>query len=112
MLKKVNTATLLAVLVTASFASAQTKAPRPSAAGVWKLDVAQTKFGSEAPAKSGTLTVLKDTPDALAWRYEGVDGTGKSVVFSWNGPPDGSAQDLKVADGQVVAKESARRDGD
>ena len=112
MSKMVNTATLLVVLVSASLASAQTKAPKPSAVGVWKLDVAQSKFGSEPPVKSATLTIVKDTPDALAWRYEAVDATGKPLVFSWSGPPDGSMQDLKAADGQVVAKESAKRDGD
>jgi len=112
MLKKVNTATLLVVLVSASLASAQTKAARPSGVGVWKLDVAQSKFGSEAPVKSGTLTILKDTPDAMAWRYEGVDATGKPVAFSWSGPPDGSMQDLKDGEGKPVGKESMKIDGD
>jgi len=113
MLKKVNTATLLVVLVSASLASAQTKAAKQSSVGVWKVDLKQSKFTSDAPPKSGTLTILKDTPDAMAWRYEGVDATGKSSTVSWSGPLDGSMQDMKAADGQVLpGKQSMKRDGD
>ena len=113
MLKKVNTATLLVVLVSASVASAQTKAAKQSAVGVWKLDVTQSKFGSaESSVKSATLTILKDIPDAMAWRWEGVDATGKSMAFAWSGPLDGSMQDLKDGTGQVVGKTSMKRDSD
>ena len=80
--------------------------------GVWKVDLKQSKFTSEPPPKSGTLTILKDTPDAMAWRYEEVDATGKSSTLSWSGPLDGSMQDMKGADGTVVAKQSMKRDGD
>ena len=112
MLKKVNTATLLVVLVSASLASAQTKAAKQSSVGVWKVDLKQSKFTSDAPPKSGTLTILKDTPDAMAWRYEEVDATGKSSTLSWSGPLDGSMQDMKAADAQVPGKQSMKRDGD
>ena len=54
MLKKVNTATLLVVLLSASLAIAQTKPAKPSAVGVWKMDMKQSKFGSQPPPKSGT----------------------------------------------------------
>jgi hypothetical protein len=74
--------------------------------------VKQSKFGSQPPPKSGTLTILKDTPDAMAWRYEEVDATGKSSTLSWSGPLDGSMQDMKAADGQVPGKQSMKRDGD
>ena len=87
MLKKVNTATILVVLLSASLAVAQTNTAKQSAVGVWKLDVKQSKFDSEPPPKSGTLTILKDTPDAMAWRYEGVDATGKSITFVVEWPP-------------------------
>ena len=45
MLKKVNTATIFVVLLSASLAVAQTKTAKQSAVGVWKLDVKQSKFG-------------------------------------------------------------------
>jgi len=112
MLKKVNTATLLVVLLNASLAIAQTTATKKSAEGVWKIDLKQSKFTSEPAPKSGTLTILKDAPDAMSWRYESVDATGKSDTWSWSGPLDGSMQDLKSADGTVIAKESMKRDGD
>ena len=113
MLKKVNTATILVVLLSSSLAIAQTKTAKQSAVGVWKLDVTQSKFGSSS-LKSATLTILKDTPDAMAWRWEGVDATGKSMAFSWSGPLDGSMQDLKNGKDEVIAnaKQSTKRDGD
>ena len=111
MLKKVNTATLLVVLLSASLAIAQTKAARQSTVGVWKVDLKQSKFTSDAPPKSGTLTILKDIPDAMAWRYEEVDATGKSSAISWSGPLDGSMQDMKAPDGQGIGKQSMKRDG-
>ena len=104
MLKKVNTATIFVVLLSASLAIAQTKTAKQSSVGVWKLDVTQSKFGSAPSLKSATLTILKDTPDAMAWRWEGVDATGKPMAFSWSGPLDGSMQDLKDGNGQVVGK--------
>src|SRR6476659_3529608 len=112
MLKKVNTATVVALLLSASLAMAQTIGGKRSTMGVWKLDVMQSKFESEAPPKSGTLTVLKDTPDAVAWRFDEVDATDKSVTFAWSGPVDGSMQDLKDGAGQAIATESMKRDGD
>ena len=82
MQKNVKTATIIAVLLHASLAVAQTKTAKPSAMGVWKMDVKQSKFGSQPPPKSGMLTILTDTPDAMAWRYEEVDATGKSSTLS------------------------------
>ena len=49
MLKKVNTATILVVLLSASLAVAQTKTARHSTEGVWKMDLKQSKFTSEPP---------------------------------------------------------------
>jgi len=34
------------------------------------------------------------------------------VSYSWSGPVDGTLQPLKGADGQVIGKESLKRDGD
>jgi len=76
------------------------------------MDVTQSKFGSEPPPKAATLTILKDTPDAMAWRYDEVDAAGKSSTLSWSGPLDGSMQDMKAGDGQVPGKQSMKRDGD
>jgi hypothetical protein len=112
MTKKVYAATFLVGLLSASLAIAQTKTGNPSTVGVWKLDLTQSKFGSGPPLKSATLTILKDTPDAMAWRWEGVDAAGKPMGFSWSGPLDGSMQDLKDGNGQVVAKASMKREGD
>ena len=112
MLKKVNTATILIVLLNASLAIAQTNATKKSLEGVWTLDLKQSGLASEAPPKSATLNILKDTPDAMSWRYDEVDNAGKSNSFLWSGPTDGSMQDLKSADGTVIAKESMKRDGD
>jgi hypothetical protein len=113
MLKRVNAAAIFVVLLSSSLAVAQTKTAKQSSVGVWKLDVTQSKFGSaESSVKSATLTILKDTPDAMAWRWEGVDATSKSIAFSWSGPVDGSMQDLKDGNGQAVGKTSMKRDGD
>jgi hypothetical protein len=112
MLKNVSTATIMVVVLNASLAMAQTNASKASAVGTWKMDLKQSTFGSEAPPKSVTLNILKDTPDASAWRVDVVDDKGQSHSYSWSGPTDGSMQDLKAADGQVIGKESLKRDGD
>jgi hypothetical protein len=112
MLKNLSTATILVVVLNASLAMAQTNASKPSAVGTWKLDLKQSTFGSEAPPKSVTLTIIKDTPDAGAWRVDVVDDKGQSHSYSWSGPTDGTMQDLKTPDGQVAGKESVKRDGD
>ena len=112
MLQKVNTPVLLVMLLNASLALAQTNASKASAVGTWKMDVKQSTFGSEPPPKSVTLNIIKDTPDASSWRVDVVDTAGKSVLYSWSGPVDGTLQPLKGADGQVIGKESLKRDGD
>ena len=112
MLKNVSTATIMVVVLNASLAMAQTNASKASAVGTWKMDLKQSTFGSEAPPKSVTLNILKDTPDASAWRVDVVDDKGQSHSYSWSGPTDGTMQDLKAPDGQVVGKESLKRDGD
>ena len=86
MLQKVNTPVVAVVLLSASLALAQTNASKASAVGTWKMDLKQSTFGSEPPPKSVTLNIIKDTPDASAWRVNVVDSAGKSVSYSWSGP--------------------------
>ena len=112
MLKKVNTPVVLVMLLNASLAIAQTNPSKAPAVGTWKMDLKQSTFGSEPPSKSVTLNIIKDTPEASAWRVDVVDSAGKSVSYSWSGPVDGTLQPLKGADGQVIGKESLKRDGD
>jgi hypothetical protein len=112
MLQKVNTPVVVVMLLSASLALAQTNASKASTVGTWKLDLKQSTFGSEPPPKSVTLNITKDTPEAMTWRVEVVDPTGKSALYSWSGPVDGTLQPLKGADGQVIGKESLKRDGD
>ena len=91
---------------------AQTNASKASAVGTWRLDLKQSTLGSEPPPKSVTLNILKDTPEASAFRVDLVDEKGTALSFSWSGPVDGTLQPVKGGDGQVVGKESLRRDGD
>jgi hypothetical protein len=112
MLKKVNTPVIVAMLLNASLAIAQTNASKAPAVGTWKMDLKQSTFGPEPPPKSMTLNIIKDTPETSAWRVDVVDSAGKSVSYSWSGPVDGTLQPLKGADGQVIGKESLKREGD
>jgi hypothetical protein len=112
MLKRVNAAAIFVVLLNASLAIAQTNSTKKPLEGVWELDLKQSVFNSEVRPKSGILNILRDTPDAMSWRYDEVDHTGKSLSYLWSGPIDGSMQDLKGNDGQVIAKASMKRDDD
>ena len=109
MVMQSSAALVLLGLLSASLATAQTNA---SSVGTWKLDVKQSTFESEPAPKSVTLTITKDTPEALAWRVDLVDSAGKPFTFSWSGPLDGTLQPLKSADGKVIGTESVKRDGD
>jgi hypothetical protein len=81
-----NIAFLWAVLVV-SVGLAQDK---PSMVGNWKLDIAQSDFGSDPAPKSQVGTVFKDTPQMLSYRVHGIDDKGKPFAYSWSGPEDGS----------------------
>ena len=63
---------------------------KPSMAGNWKLDVAQSDFGSRPAPKSEAGTIFKDTPQMFSYRAHGVDHKGKAFWYSWKGPEDGS----------------------
>ena len=112
LLRKVSTSVVVVILLNASIAFAQTNGSKASAVGTWKLDLKQSTFGAAPPPKSVTLNITKDTPDASAWRVDIIDTAGKSVSYSWSGPTDGTLQPLKGADGQVMGKESLKREGD
>jgi hypothetical protein len=78
---------LLWALLAVSVGLAQDK---PSMAGDWKMDIAQSKFGSEPAPKSEAAAVFKETPQMFSYRVHGVDDKGKSFATSWSGPEDGS----------------------
>ena len=59
-----------------------------------------------------TLTILKDTPQLLSWRVEGVDDQGKPFSYSWSGPKDGTMHPIKGQDGGQIGEESAKEDHD
>jgi hypothetical protein len=84
---------------------------KTSLVGTWKMDVAQSGFGSDAAPKSVTLIILKDTPQMLSWRVRDVDEKGKLVVLSWIGPEDGSMHPV-IADGKTFGQQSAKREQD
>ena len=84
-----NIAILWAILAV-SVGLAQDK---PSLAGSWKLDIAQSEFSGPAP-KSVAGTILKDTPQMFSYRSHGIDDKGKPFSQSWSGPEDGSMHPL------------------
>lgn len=71
-----------AIVFSPSLALSQTNAANTSAVGSWKLDLAKSDFGSTSKPKSMTLTILKDTDQASAWRVEGTDEKGAPISYS------------------------------
>jgi hypothetical protein len=63
---------------------------KPSVVGTWKLDIAQSDFGSDPAPRSIAAKILTDTPQMLSYREDGVDDKGQPFVYSWKGPEDGS----------------------
>jgi hypothetical protein len=63
---------------------------KPSMAGNWKLDIAQSEFGAGPAPKSQAGTIFKDTPQMFSYRVDGVDERGQAFWYSWSGPEDGS----------------------
>jgi hypothetical protein len=95
---------LLTVALTSAYAQ------NSSYVGTWKLDTAQSDFGSQPRPKSSTLVITKDTPDMLAWHLREVDAQGKIHTESWSGPQDGSMHPLKSPD--MKAQMGFKREGD
>ncbi len=82
-----------ALLFTAALPSAFAQ---NSNVGTWKMDSAQSDFGSAPKPKSATLGVTKDTPQMLAWHESDISAEGKISRDSWMGPQDGSMHALKT----------------
>jgi hypothetical protein len=85
---------------------------KPSLAGTWKLDPAQSDFGSDPALKSLTINILKDTPEMFSWRVRMVDDKGKASAYSWSGPQDGSMHPIIEPGKSAITQESARREAD
>ena len=105
-MRKAFVSAVFACTLLAVSAWAQSK---QSMVGTWTMDVSQSDFGSEPAPKSGTVTVLKDTPEMLSWRVHMVDDKGKSISYSWSGPQDGSMHPV-MQNGKEVSKQSAKRE--
>ena len=112
MINGLRASVVVTVVLHSSLAFAQTNAAKASAVGTWEMDLKQSSFGSEAPPKSVTLIILKDTPAEGSWRVEVVDDKGQSMSYSWSGPQDGTPQALMAGNGQEIGKESLKRDGE
>jgi hypothetical protein len=54
-----------------------------SAVGTWKLDLAESKYGSVSPPKSGTRTV-EARPDGVSVSYEFVESDGSVIKYSYD----------------------------
>ena len=94
-----------ALLATGALAQSKT------AVGTWKMDMAQSDFGSEPAPKSVTVTILKDTPEMLSWRVNMIDDKGKPMSYSWKGPKDGSMHPV-MQNGKEIEKQSAQEEGE
>jgi hypothetical protein len=82
-----------------------------SQVGTWKVDIAQSTFGSEPLPKSITVVILRDTPELSSWRVYGLDENGKAFAYSWSGPIDGTMHPV-MENGKEIGKQSAKREDD
>jgi|SRR5580704_2462702 hypothetical protein len=83
----------LSLALASAFAQQKT-----SAVGTWNVDIAHSDFSDPAP-QSITVTILKDTPQMLSWRVNGVDAKGQPFTYSWSGPEDGTLHPV-IEDGK------------
>jgi hypothetical protein len=97
------------LLLTLTVAFAQQKA---SAVGTWKVDIAHSDFGSDPAPQSITVTILKDTPQMLSWRVNGVRAKGEPFTYSWSGPEDGTMHPVIVEGKDGTDTQSAKREQD
>jgi hypothetical protein len=84
---------------------------KPSLVGSWKLDIAQSEFGSEPAPKSVAGTILKDSPQMFSYRSHGIDDKGKPFSEAWHGPEDGSMHPV-IRNGKPNGQASFTRDQD
>ena len=99
---------IMGCLISSADSGAQDKS---SFAGNWKLDVAQSDFGSEPAPKSLAGTISKDTPQMFSYRVHGIDDKGKAFWYSWSGPQDGSTHPI-VVNGKPAGHQSVKREQD
>jgi hypothetical protein len=85
---------------------------KTSFTGTWKVDVAESDFGSEPAPKSITVTILKDSPRMLSWRVSGVDDKGQNFSYSWSGAEDGSMHPVVEKGKAGTDTQSAKREQD
>ena len=102
-----NIAFLWAILAV-SIGLAQDK---PSAAGNWKLDIAQSDFGSDPAPKSVSGTISSDTPRMMSYHVINVDDKGNRSAFSWSGPEDGSIHPMMM-NGKPVGRQSVKKESE
>jgi hypothetical protein len=102
-----NVAFLWAILAV-SIGLAQDK---PSMVGTWKLDIAQSDFGSDPAPKSMVGTITKETPQTFAFHAHGIDDKGKPFAYSWSGPEDGSMHPIMFA-GKPIGQANAQKQPD
>ena len=82
-----------------------------SVVGTWKVDIAQSDFGSGPAPKSITVTILQDTPKMLSWRVHMIGHDGKVIAYSWKGPEDGTMHPV-MENGKESGTQSAKREDD
>ena len=82
-----------------------------SAVGNWKLDVAQSDFGSDPAPKFVVGTISADTPQMLSYQVHSVDDKGKRSTVSWSGPEDDSKHPLML-NGKPVGQMSVKKESD
>ena len=80
----------LLVLVASALLAQGDTAQSGSYVGRWKLNTQKSDFGKMPGPKSATLVVSEDTTDKVKWRMTGVDGQGKKIDESYDGPADGT----------------------
>jgi hypothetical protein len=106
-----RTSILSATAICVLFGASTWGQSKDSDVGTWNVDIAQSTFGSEPTPKSITVVILKDTPQLLSWRVNGVDANGKEFAYSWSGPIDGTMHPV-MQNGKEIGKQSARREND
>ena len=84
--------------------AAHTHVPTPS---TWTLNLKESDFGGGPTMKSDVQTVTVDTEKRLAWTDVTVDGTGKTIRSSWDGPADGSLHPIKGIPGGMSSSNAA-----
>jgi hypothetical protein len=70
-------------------------------AGTYKLDVAQSKIGNQAPREE-TVTVYSATKDSIKYTIQGKDAQGNSYTMNFEGKVGTAAP--QMAEGKEIAQ--------